>query len=188
MTLLCLLVWYFKSKPTSPRWGIARATSTWPRPECRPPPRRALPASLRRGRKSWPNIRISKPAQVKDGVKKLSKLISSLIHCQPKVLILTTTTNPRTHFLFPAPTTTPQPGPGAPSTGPTTRSWTRRGTRWTCRRWWSWPRRRWGRGSFPWSVLASGPLQLRLVNQPYCKIIFPFKTWCNSCPPPAPKK
>ena len=45
---------------TWPRWEIARATSTWPPPECPPPPRRALPASPRRGIKSWPNIRVSK--------------------------------------------------------------------------------------------------------------------------------
>ena len=54
MTLLRLPVWYSKSKLTSPRWEIARATSTWPPPECPPPPHRALPASPRRGIKSWP--------------------------------------------------------------------------------------------------------------------------------------
>ena len=103
--------------------------------------------------------------QVKDSVKELSKLLSSLLHSQSKVLIFTTTKNPTT-FVFSltaAPTTTLQAGPVAPSTGPTTRSWTRRGTRWTCRRWWSWRARRWERGSFRWSVLASAHLQPRFA-------------------------
>ena len=150
------------------RWETARVTWTWPPPGCRPPLHLALPASPQQGIKSKLSIS-NRMLTIVDRSRTVSKSSASSY-------LPSSTASPRFSFLqqkiqqhlffslTAAPTTTLQAGPVAPSTGPTTRSWTRRGTRWTCQRWWSWRARRWERGSFPWSVLASAHLQPRFAD------------------------